>query len=274
LEEAKIMKKQLWIVGTVLVMLTVGFCGCLGSEVTDYFNDEYEANENTVLKVTTLNGQIEINDWDGETISLNAIKRTRLGREELDKAEIIVTETDNLIEIEAKYTGEKSTTPSVDMNIKVPKYVTIDSATTSNGAIQISGTKGNTTAHSSNGAILLENVDGYVKATTSNGRIEITGTTGIRGAQSSNLGISAEVFDFQENITIGTSNGGITVYLNPSLNADIEMTTSNGHITISGLSLNLTISEEKHKEGKLGEGGYTLNIHTSNGNINLYKLEI
>lgn len=268
------MNKKVVIIGITLVFLFGGLSGCFGSQATDYFNGEYDANENTVLRVTTLNGQIEINTWDGDTVSFNAVKKSSFGQEELDNVEINVDESENQIEIEAKYMGKRTTTPSVDMNIKIPQYVTVDSATTSNGAIQISGTKGDIIATSSNGAIIIENVDGYVSATTSNGRIEIKGTTGIKDLKSSNLGIYAEVYDFQENTSISTSNGGITVYINSSLNADIDMTTSNGQIAISGISLNMTISEEKHKVGELGDGGNTLDIHTSNGNINLRKLEI
>jgi len=268
------MKKQYMIVGILVVFLVGGLSGCVGPQTTEYFNAEYEANENTVLKVTTLNGQIEISAWDGDNASFNAVKKSSFGQEELDKVEINVIESENKIEIEAKYMGQRTTTPSVDMNIKVPRNVTVESATTSNGAVQISGTKGDIIATSSNGAIIIEDVDGYVSATTSNGRIEVTGTTGIKDLTSSNLGIYAEVYDFQENIRISTSNGGITVYINSSLNADISMTTSNGQITISGISLNFTIEEEKHKAGELGDGGNTLDMHTSNGNINLYKLEI
>ena len=268
------MKKQLSITFLILMLLAVGLTGCVEPQKTDYFNNDYEANENTVLKVTTINGQIEIYNWDGDTVSLNAIKKTRLDREELDNVEINVNEVDNLIEIEAEYTGQRSPIPSVDMNIKVPSYVTIDTVKTSNGAIQISDTKGNITAQTSNGAIIIENVDGYVQATTSNGRIEIKQTRGIRDLQSSNLGINAEILDFQDNISVSTSNGAITLYINPTLNADIEMTTSNGEISISGLSLNLTVNEEKHKVGKLGEGGNKISISTSNGNIKIYDLEL
>ena len=57
------MKKQLLIVGLTLVLLAIGLTGCLGGHYTDYFNEEYEANENTVLKITTFNGQIEIYTW-------------------------------------------------------------------------------------------------------------------------------------------------------------------------------------------------------------------
>ena len=268
------MKKQYVVIGVIIVILVGWLSGCFGPQTTDYFNGEYEAHENTILKVTTLNGQIEINAWDGDKVSFNAIKKSTFGQEELDKVEINVIESENQIEIEAKYIGQRTTTPSVDMNIKVPQNVTVDSVTTSNGAIQISGTKGDIIATSSNGAIFIENVDGYVSATTSNGRIEIKGTTGIKDLKSSNLGIYAEVYDFQENNTISTSNGEITVYINPSLHADIDMTTSNGHISVTGVTLNFTISEEKHKAGVLGDGGNTLDIHTSNGNINLRRLEI
>lgn len=268
------MKKQYLIVGIVMVVIGSGLSGCLEPRATEYFNEEYEANENTFLKATTLNGQIEINSWDGNTITINAIKKSVFGQEELDNVEINVIESNNQLEIEVEYIGQRATTPSVDMNIKVPQNVTVESVTTSNGAIQISGTKGDIIATSSNGAIVIENVDGYVSATTSNGRIEIKGTTGIKDLKSSNLGINAEVYDFKDNVSISTSNGGITIYINPSLNADIDMTTSNGQISISDLSLNLTISEEKHKFGKLGEGGNKLNILTSNGNINLYKLDM
>jgi DUF4097 and DUF4098 domain-containing protein YvlB len=267
------MKKQYTIIGIFIVFIVCVLSGCFGAQSTDYLNEEFEANENTVLNVSTINGQIEIYAWDGETISLNAVKKSSFGQEELDNIEISVLESGDQIEILAVYTGHRTTTPSVDMNIKVPRSVTVQSATTSNGAIQISGIKGDVKATSSNGAIIIENVDGYVSATTSNGRIEVKGTTGIKDLKSSNLGIYAEVFGFQDNVSISTSNGKITVYLNPSLNADIEMTTSNGRITISGLSLDLTVSEEKHKSGKLGVGGKNINITTSNGDIKLLKLD-
>jgi hypothetical protein len=248
--------------------------GCFGPKSTDYFNEEYEVDENTVLKVATINGQIELNTYDGDKVLVNAVKKSSFGQEELDKIEIIVIEDENELDIEVKYMGQRLTIPSVDMNIKVPKNITIDTVTTSNGAIQISGVKGDIIAISSNGAIIIEDILGFVSATTSNGRIEVKETTGIKDLKSSNLGIYAEINDFKENITISTSNGGITAYINPSLNANIEMSTSNGQITISGLSLNLTTSEEKYKVGKLGEGGNNIDIQTSNGNINLYKLEI
>ena len=64
------------------------------------------------------------------------------------------------------------------------------------------------------------------------------------------------------------------MYINPSLNADIEMETSNGQIIISGITLNLKTDGEKHKEATLGDGGNKISIQTSNGNIRLYELDV
>ena len=250
------------------------FSGCTeqGPEVTDYFNGEYEAGDNTVLKVTSVNGQIKINSWEGDTVKLDAIKRSRFDREELEKVEIEVTEGDNEIKIEVKYLDPGDARVSVDMNIKVPDNIIVDYAKTSNGDIQISGTKGDTEASSSNGAIIIDGVDGYVKASTSNGGIDIKGTTGIDDLETSNGAINAEIFDFQKDVDIKTSNGGITVYINPSLDADIEMGTSNGKISVNDVTLALTSSEENYMKGTLGEGGDKLSIKTTNGNVNLNKL--
>jgi hypothetical protein len=267
------MRKEIILYGFTLFILTLGLSGCMQPRTTDYFNGEYDASENTILNVTTFNGQIEIYKWDNDKVSLNAVKKTVFGKEELDFIDIIVEEDNNQIDISAKYIGDRVTQPTIDMNIKVPSYVTVESATTSNGAIQIQDVKGDIVATTSNGAIVLENIDGYVTASTSNGRIDVTGTTGVKNLHTSNMGINVEIYDFKENISITASNGAITVYINTLLNADIEMKTSNGQISVSEVTMQLTTDEEKHIIGKLGSGGKEINISTSNGNVNLYKLE-
>ncbi|MEE8565468.1 MAG: hypothetical protein V3S79_03675, partial [Candidatus Thermoplasmatota archaeon] len=120
------MDKRFFVIIVVLILTSIGFSGCFGSQSTEYFNGEYDVNENTVLKVSTMNGQIEIIGWDEDKISFNAVKKSNFGREELDYIEIDVNENDDEIEIEAYYTGTRQSQPSVDMNIKVPEYVIVD----------------------------------------------------------------------------------------------------------------------------------------------------
>lgn len=267
------MKKYVLVFVGIIFLISTIFSGCLGNITTDYFSGEYEADEGTVLNVLTINGQIEIYAYDGDTVSLNGVKKSTFGQDELDNVEINVVESKDEIRIEAVYTGVRKTVPSVDMNIKVPEGVLVEDVTTSNGAVQIYDVSGNVSASSSNGNVIVENVDGYVEASSSNGDVEVKNCKSIGDLSTSNGRIFAEIFDFEEDIDIKTSNGRITVYINPSLNADIEMETSNGDIDISGLTLNLSQTSDKYMKGKLGIGGNEIDIETSNGNIFLYKLE-
>ena len=266
------MEKKVIICGSIVLFFVIGFSGCFGPQTTDYFNGSYAINEQTILTVTNINGQVEISSWDGNNVTINAVKKSSFGQEELDKIDINVTSIGDYLNIQTQYAGLSSIQGSVDMNIKIPHTIHIESVTTSNGAIQITNTNGDIKASSSNGAIIINTVNGYVSAETSNGRIEVKETTGIKNIHTSNGAITVEVADFRDNIGIDTSNGPVAVYLNPALNATIEMTTSNGQITFEGISLNVQLLELTHVIGSLGSDGHKIDIHTSNGKIQLLKL--
>lgn len=264
------MGKKVFIFGILILFFIVGLSGCFGPQATDYYNGSYPVNEQTILRVINKNGQVEITGWDGENVTINAVKRSVT--EELSKIEINGTYVGNYLNIETRYTGLSAF--SVDINIKVPRDVHIESVTSSNGAILLTDTIGNVTTLTSNGAIDINNIDGYVSAETSNAHVEVKGVTGITYIHTSNGAITAEVADIQEDISIETSNAAITVYINPSLNVTIDMRTSNSKINIEGVSLNVQSLEDTHVLGTLGSDGHRLDIHTSNANIHLINLQI
>jgi DUF4097 and DUF4098 domain-containing protein YvlB len=268
------MRKEIIVWGIIVLFFIIEFSGCFGPVTTDYFHKSYTVNEHTILTVTNINGQVEISSWDGNNVTIDAVKKSSFGQEELDKININVTPIGNYLNIQTKYTGLSTIRGSVDMNIKVPHNLRIESVTTSNGAIQITDTTGNISTSSSNGAIVIHTVDGYVSAETSNGPIDIKGTTGLRNIHTSNGAITVEVAHLRDNISIDTSNGPVTVSINPSLNATIDMTTSNGQITFEGISLNVQLREQTHVIGSIGSDGRKIDIHTSNGKIQLLKLII
>jgi DUF4097 and DUF4098 domain-containing protein YvlB len=268
------MKQHILLLGILIIIFIGSLNGCFGPVTTENFNKEYPVKDQTTITVSNINGKIDIAGWNESLVSLNAVKKSSLGQEELNKVNISVVMAKYRIDIKVKYIGIGSMQSSVDMTIKIPFTMMLNSATTTNGEIQISGIKGNSTLSSSNGAILVENVDGYVQASTSNGLIEIRGTTGIGDVHTSNGAISVEVRDFRNSMNITTSNGAITAYINPLLNATLDMTTSNGKITVHDLTLDYALTEETHIIGILGIDGRRVDIRTSNGNIDLYKLSV
>ena len=265
--------KQPFIIAGLLFMLLIGtLSGCIGPLATETITKTYSVSDATILTVENFNGQVDITGWNDATVMITAVKKSSLGQTDLANINISVTTSDNHLDIRTIYTGPSTTQPSVDMTLKVPYNVTIDAVATSNGAIRLSGTKGDTTLSTSNGAILVNHVTGFVSAATSNAYIEVKGTTGVTGAHTSNAAISCEVHAIRNNISIDTNNAAITVYLNPSINATVDMATSNAKVTVQGITLTTSLMQETHVVGTLGTNGHRIEVRTSNANLYLYNL--
>ena len=274
------MKIKLFTAFVIVILIIVGFSGCIdffgektGPEVKEYLENEYLATNNTILSISTVNGAINVSSWDGINITLNATKRSRHGYDDLEKADIIVTENNNEITIEIQHV-QPIRNRAVDLDVKIPYNVTIKSASSVNGPIQITKTKGDAVLSNTNGPIIAEGIDGYVKATTTNGGINIKSTTGIDDLTTTNGGISAEIFDIKDDIDIQSTNGGITVYINPINNASIEILTTNGGMLVDETFISVIDSESKYLKGTIGNGGSNIDIKTTNGGIKVFKLEI
>ena len=263
-----------------LMVLTVFFSGCIfrwGEKIYEYTDAEYEADENTILEVSNVNGLVNITGWDGDTVSLKIIKSVKkiYGEDEFEKVEVNVNEIGNKISIETVYL-EDTIHVAVFIDIKVPMYVTVESVQTINGAIYLSNLKGDVQIDVINGPITVCGVDGYVGAKTANGPITIQDTTGVNDISTINGVIYAEIYDFKKDIEITTINGVMDVFINPELDANLEIEAKSiaGSISLNDMVpfLNITILEARYIEATLGDGGYKIYMSITSGFIELYKL--
>jgi hypothetical protein len=266
------MKQPLLIVGLLAMLLMGVLSGCIGPVAIETITRTYAATDATIINVSNFNGQVDITGWNGATVVVTAVKKSSVGQADLANINISVTASDNHLDIKTIYTGSSTTQPSVDMTLKVPYNVTMNTVTTSNGQIHLSSTRGDTILATSNGAILVNHAIGFVSAATSNAYIEIKGATGITGAHTSNAAISCEVHAIRDNCSIDTSNAAITVYLSPSLNATVDAATSNARVSLQGITLSIQHMEETHIIGTIGTAVHRIEVRTSNANIYLYNL--
>ena len=263
----------------IVILLTISLTGCVfryGENIYEYSNFEYNVDENTILDVNNMNGQIEIDGWENDTISFHFIKKTneRYGEDEFDKVDINIDEIGNKIVVETVYL-ENTNHVSLSMKINVPNHVIIGSVNTHNGGIYLSNLNGDIEADTKNGPIYINNVDGFVNANVDNGPISVKGTTGVNNIITHNGVIYAEVFDLKNDISIKTDNGNIEVYINPELNLNLDIeSVSTGGISLNDLLSLLDIErlDSHHIEAILGLGGNSINIRIVNGFVNLYKL--
>jgi DUF4097 and DUF4098 domain-containing protein YvlB len=261
-------------IGTVaaFLILSAALTGCLTDDwVTEDFDGEYDATEGTILKIDNVNGYVEITGWAGDKVVLHAVKRSFDGQDGLDRVEVKVTEGTGQIDIETEYDSSNHEA-SVNMELKVPTFVIVQSVDCSNGHIILKGTSGNSTLESSNGYIEVEDVDGFVSVSSSNGRIDVKDTKGIFDVSSSNGDLDVEVSAIAGATEISTSNGRIEVRIDPSVEAELDITSSNGDVDTHNLVIEDKSATDQHVTGRLGTGGPMITISSSNGNIDVYEL--
>jgi DUF4097 and DUF4098 domain-containing protein YvlB len=146
---------------------------------------------------------------------------------------------------------------------------------TSNGAVRISNTKGFFDLETSNGSIDVADHIGALTGHTSNGRVSVELANPEQGKpirlESSNGGINLTMRSFNSNsIRLSTSNASINLALPENAGAQLRANTSNGHIR-SDLPVQGSMAKN-HAEGKIGSGGPSVELSTSNGSISLQRL--
>jgi hypothetical protein len=271
-------KKPIMIISILLIVLSFILAGCSGSfyddeidSISEDFEEEYNADENTVLEVKNINGDIIIQAEDIDKIVLYYEKISYESKDQLNKVDVIVTEVDSEIIIETRYKTE-SREATVNMVIQVPDFINVSVVETTNGEIELSNTHGDVELKTTNGDISASYVYGEVTASTTNGVIDVMYCTKVGNITSTNGRIGVQVRNFDSDILIETTNGHIMVSINPELDADLFMKTNNGEIYVNDIDLTLTKDEDSHLEGCLGSCGNQITIETSNGNIVLGKL--
>jgi len=256
---------------------------------TETFEKTYDVNPGTRFEIINHDGGIEITGWDQNRIDIHAIKKTRWGGK-LKNVAIDVSPGENF-RVETIPIVKKPKV-SVHYNIKMPYTVIVRHVSTSNGRIELEGTRGNIEvitsngaievdgsegdidASTSNGAIELEGVKGFVSAHTSNGAIDVERTAGVIALKTSNGSIEADVLGVRgDGVRLHTSNGAIHLRVDPGLNIDLEAKTSNGKITVEDLEVVVKEITKTSLKGRLGKGGTKVSCRTSNGAIDLKRLK-
>jgi len=308
--------KKLSLISLFLTFILIPLTGESAYRYKMEFRKTYSVKPGTKMTVSNQNGKIEIEKWDKDEVEVFAVIGSNRNMKELTKVKIEVSVDENM-KIATRYSGEASRESkekgndfgiwdfikwvtkgkytghkiAVDYEIKVPDYVVIAEATSTNGNIELKGTKGPSDSKTTNGKIKVENAEGNIEARTTNGKVEIenvkgfvTVTTtngkikvkseGIKKLRTTNGSIDAEIKKIKEEGTeIRTTNGSIKLGLPASLDADLELKTTNGGIDLDDIALEVT-SKHKNKyiKGKMGKGGPEINASTTNGSIKVRKL--
>jgi DUF4097 and DUF4098 domain-containing protein YvlB len=146
---------------------------------------------------------------------------------------------------------------------------------TSGGSITLDACDGDVDVKTSGGKVRIGKVSGDIVAHTSGGRIEVDEVMGSIRAKTSGGSVKARISrQPEDDCTLVTSGGNITVYLEPDIQVNLDAGVSGGRVKtdIPVVTVMKGDIDSHSLRGAINGGGPELYLHTSGGNIYINAL--
>jgi hypothetical protein len=144
---------------------------------------------------------------------------------------------------------------------------------TSGGNIHVRTIKGAVKGETSGGGVRADDVTGDVNVQTSGGDIDLSSIDGSVHAETSGGGITLKLNGENKGIDVHSSGGDINIYVNESIAANLEASTSGGKVRCE---LPITVKGDMSDEelrGKINGGGNVVRAETSGGDVKIRMMK-
>jgi len=147
------------------------------------------------------------------------------------------------------------------------------SLSTTNGDVAVTGTVGDINASTTNGSVELTGTSGTASVSTTNGRLNVKVHSGPLYGGTTNGAIDCDLaaLGAAENVGLATTNGTVTLLLPADVSALIDITNTNGLITIYDFTVIYESQTEHHLHGRIGSGASSITITTTNGAVTVRR---
>jgi DUF4097 and DUF4098 domain-containing protein YvlB len=257
------------------------------------------------VRVATFNGRIEVTSG-GSQVEIRAVKDVRRGeiedigfvvrREQGGLTICAVWEDGDECSGDGSYRGNhhgrdwsRNHQGQVDFTVQIPAGMRVKAgsgngdvriggagaeviASTGNGRVNVSGSSGEVRASTGNGDVTVEGATGPVDVSTGSGAVRVVTSTGPVSANSGNGDIDVTIgkLDRLPDMTFSTGNGEVRLTLPPGVDADLDASTGNGHVTTDfPVTLKSGRLDPSRLRGTIGNGGGRLSISSGNGDIEI-----
>jgi DUF4097 and DUF4098 domain-containing protein YvlB len=291
-----------WSQLSFLLALAVCLAGCSLRVDADQFKTSEEkrfpVSGTPELSLATFDGSIEIRAWERPEVLVTIEKRAR-NQEAASKIEVVSEQSGNRISVEVRRPeGHRGfnigfNSGSARLIASVPRQTNLR-ATTGDGALEVEritgqlelhtgdGTvRGNELAgevrvHTGDGSIQLDRIQGSVKVESGDGSITVDGKLSGVQAKSGDGSISVKAREgsaVEEDWTITTGDGGVTLELPDRFDADLDAHTGDGVVRLNNVEVRISGGELQKQtvRGAIGAGGRTLRVRTGDGSINVTR---
>jgi DUF4097 and DUF4098 domain-containing protein YvlB len=238
----------------ILVLSVASASPCFA--ISKEFNQDYPLQSGGSFELQNVNGTVEVQGWDRDTVQIHALKTAKDKESDLDLVSIDVDARPNAISVATRYPQNEGVEVVVEYTVRVPHTARVEHIGTVNGTLRVSGVEGVEDLRSVNGNIEVYDGGGSVHARTTNGSVHLEL---LRVADKN--GAVAE-----------TTNGSVLLAVPADTQADLEARCLNGNFN-SELPITFESTQRpREMHGKIGRGGAPLRLRTVNGGIRVVAL--
>ena len=254
-------RRSLALMTALILSTTVAFAETL----EDTVEQTLPFASGNLLTLSNTNGDVEIIAWDRDEIEIEARKKVKASsddraRQAFDDLKVSINNSAGGVTIETEYPKGKGSwwnnvSSSVNYSIRIPQEADLEIETV-NGKVFVEGVHGQIDLESTNGGVKAEDAGGSVTARTTNGGIDV----------------ELREFEANEDMSLRTTNGSITLTLPSDIQADLAARTTNGSVqTDFPITVQGTFRKNR-LEGELNGGGASIELKTTNGSIRIREL--
>lgn len=223
------------------------------------------------FSLKNLNGTVTIETWGRDEVEIEAVKKARGSKSYLERVQIKIDSGRNYVDV-ATIHERRRLRVSVTYFVRVPEGTELESIKSSNGTLKLMGPFGGVHAVTTNGGIQIDDASGPIYLSTTNGTIKAFDLRGGIEAGTTNGSIHLDVLRLTDPIKVRTTNGGIKLFLDEDLDADLSARTTNGRVYVDfPVTVDLSHKNRRRLEARMGNGGPNITLHTTNGSIRISR---
>jgi len=215
----------------------------------------FPLNQNAIVSVSNVNGTITVEASDGPEAELIVTKRGG-SQQDREAAQVKFFIDNGRLSLRTEL-PHFSKNMEVRYELKLPREL---------GRVEIVST---------NGSIGISEITALISAASTNGSIQLSDVTGVAKVETTNGNIKAELTRVPPDrpMDFKSTNGNIEISFNSDFNANLTAETTHGSIRLDE-EFNIPIQKQmlgQQAMGRIGDGGPTLSVKTTNGSIRLTK---
>src|SRR5215470_2707998 len=158
---------------TALAVFTAAVWASPGQAISKDFKQSYPLAPGGTFELQNVNGAVEVEGWDRDTVEVHAIKTAKHRESDLERVSIEVDAKPTAISVATHYPPDEGVEVSVEYTIHVPHSVHLEHLGTVNGSLRVVSVDNIQELHTVNGNIEVFEGGGALRAHTTNGNVRM-----------------------------------------------------------------------------------------------------